>query len=71
MLSIQIASWNVFGKEPTEDLCLKNWIARANNPPPELYAIGFQELLWSESFRPGSHVELDSTHTSRTLSTWK
>lgn len=43
---IYTATWNVNLNQPTDDLCLKEWLANTEDPP-DIYAIGFQEINMS------------------------
>lgn len=42
-ISVYVASWNVNAKKPTEDL--SSWLLPDNTDAPDIYAIGFQEIV--------------------------
>lgn len=43
---IYTATWNVNLNQPVDDLCLREWLANTEDPP-DIYAIGFQEINMS------------------------
>ena len=38
--------WNVNLNQPTDDICLREWLANSEDPP-DIYAVGFQEINMS------------------------
>ena len=44
-MTIMCASWNVNAKPPPEGETLKTWLLPDNTTPPDIYAIGLQEIV--------------------------
>ncbi|ODN00527.1 Type II inositol 1,4,5-trisphosphate 5-phosphatase [Orchesella cincta] len=75
-ITVYIASWNVNGQSPGS-ICLTEWLSRTNEPP-DIYAVGFQELdlskeaflfndtpkeaEWSNSVKAGLHPGANYFH---------
>ena len=44
-VTILCASWNVNAKTPSDTENLKEWLLPENTAPPDIYAIGLQEIV--------------------------
>jgi hypothetical protein len=44
-VTIMCATWNVNAKLPTDTDNLKDWLLPEDTPPPDIYAIGLQEIV--------------------------